>query len=683
LKRAFFITGTDTGVGKTMTVYALALLLRAQGSSVGVMKPVQSGAGDAEFLKKRLGLKDDLREINPYCAKEPLSPHVAFKRAGIRIDPDKIVAQFHRLAERYDIVLVEGAGGLLVPLTGEYLMADLARDLGFPLIVVARPGLGTINHTLLTIHELRRRGLEVAGVIFSDAKGKPKGVPEKTNPLTIKKLSGVPLLGEIPFLKRKDAKSVLAACRKSVDVRPLWTPVRTRTAELTANDKRTIWHPFTQMKDWNAGEPLVIDRAEGSYLIDTEGRRYLDGVSSLWVTVHGHCRPEINTAVARQLARLDHSTLLGLASEPSVDLARKLVAIAPRGLEKVFYSDNGSTAVEVAIKMSYQYWQNTGQKMKRGICHLANSYHGDTLGSVSVGGIDLFHQVYRGLIFKTHQIEFPDGYRAPVGKDYPAFAFDAVDKFETFAKRNHRKLASLVIEPIVQGAAGMIMWPKGVLKRFEEICRRYDIFLICDEVATGFGRTGKMFACEHENVQPDFMCLAKGITGGYLPLAVTLTTRRVFDGFVAPYQGMKTFFHGHTYTGNPLACAAALANLKIFEKERTLKKLRPKIEYLARKLEQLRDIPQVGDIRQRGFMVGIELVKDRATKEPFSWEERIGVRVCERVRGYGVILRPLGNVIVLMPPLSLTIAELDLLVDATDKSIREVMGERERPQCGC
>lgn len=681
MKRSFFITGTDTGVGKTMAVYALALLLRAAGRDVGVMKPVQSGVaadgkgGDAEFLRTKLGLRDPLEEINPYSAREPLSPHVAFRRAGVRIDKDRLVAQFRRLQERHEAVLVEGAGGLLVPVTDDYLMADLAADLGLELIIVARPGLGTINHTLLTVSEAERRGLRVAGILFSDTVGSRRGIPEKTNPAAIHKLSGLPLLGTVPFLRRKGPSSVLSACRKRLDIRPLLDPVVSRTSELAGLDRKYVWHPFTQMQDWNREDPLVIDRAQGSYLIDTDGKRYFDGVSSLWVTVHGHNRREINAAVTRQLSKLDHSTMLGLANTPAVELAAELVRIAPPGLEKVFYSDNGSTAVEVAVKMSYQYWQNTGRRQKTMICHLANSYHGDTLGSVSVGGIDLFHRVYRGLVFRTHQVDFPDCYRAPAGKRYPQYAFEAVDRFGEFARKNRHKVAALVLEPLVQGAAGMIMWPDGILKRFEKICRDNDIFLICDEVATGFGRTGAMFACEHEDVRPDFLCVAKGITGGYLPLAATLVTQRVFDGFVFPYRDMKTFFHGHTYTGNPLACAAALANLELFRQERTLDKLALKIRRLASGLKRFRDIPAVGDIRQRGFMVGIELVRDRKTKEPFPWEERVGARVCRRVRDYGVILRPLGNVIVLMPPLSMSVAEIGHMLAATRQAIVDVTEE--------
>ena len=419
-------------------------------------------------------------------------------------------------------------------------------------------------------------------------------------------------------------------------------------------------------------EPLVIDRAKGSYLIDTKGNRYLDGVSSLWVNVHGHGHRIVNARVREQLNKLEHSTLLGLSNTPAVELARKLVSIAPKGLAKVFYSDNGSTAVEAAIKIAYQYWQNAGRKGKKYIAHLANSYHGDTLGSVSVGGIALFHKVYRGLIFKTIKVDFPDCYRAPKDKKYPDYAFECLDRFEAMLKKKHGQIAAFVVEPVVQGAAGMIMWPKGVLKRMRELCRRYEVIFIADEVATGFGRTGKMFACEQEGVSPDILCLAKGITAGYLPLAATLTTQKIFDGFCFDYKDQKTFFHGHTYTGNPLACAAALANLEVFKEEKTLSRLAPKIKFLSQKLPMFYNLPHVGDVRQRGFMVGIELVADRQTKKPYPWEERVGARACEEVRRHGVILRPLGNVIVLMPPLSMTVEELARLTDVTYKAIKKV-----------
>lgn len=414
-------------------------------------------------------------------------------------------------------------------------------------------------------------------------------------------------------------------------------------------DKEYIWHPFTQMKDWLQDEPLIIDSADGVYLKDIDGNIYMDGVSSLWVNVHGHNHSRINAALIRQINKLSHSTLLGLSNTPAIELAKRLVDLAPRGLGKVFYSDNGSTAVEIAIKIAYQYWQNTGFLKKTTLVHLSNSYHGDTLGSVSVGGIDLFHKVYRKLIFKTKALK--------------GHGWQAVEELEKLLKARSHTMAALVVEPLIQGAAGMCIWPDGILRKMRALTRKYNVFLIVDEVATGFGRTGKMFACQHEGVTPDFLCLAKGITGGYLPLAATLTTQKIYEGFLFDYQKQKTFFHGHTYTGNPLACAAALANLETFKQERTLVKLGPKIKFLAKKLKMFYNLPSVGEVRQKGFMVGIEL-KGR-------WEDRLGAKVCQRVRQYGVILRPLGNVIVIMPPLSISVEELDFLLMATYRAIEE------------
>ena len=418
-------------------------------------------------------------------------------------------------------------------------------------------------------------------------------------------------------------------------------------------DKEYIWHPFTQMKDWVKDEPLIIDSADGIYLKDIDGNVYMDGVSSLWVNIHGHTHAHIDAAVKKQIDKLSHSTLLGLSNTPAVELAKRLVDIAPNGLRKVFYSDNGSTAVEIAIKMAYQYWQNIGKTKKTTLVHLSNSYHGDTLGSVSVGGIDLFHKVYRKLIFKTIALK--------------GHGWEALTDLEKLLKIRNQNIAALVVEPLMQGAAGMLSWPPGALKKMRALTKKYHVLFIVDEVATGFGRTGKMFACQHERVSPDFLCLAKGITGGYLPLAATLTTQKIYRGFLFDYEKQKTFFHGHTYTGNPLACAAALANLEIFKKERTLTNLAPKIKFLAKKLEMFYNLFSVADIRQKGFMVGIELKG--------LLEDRVGPKVCQRVRKYGVILRPLGNVIVLMPPLSITIEELDFLLMATYRAIEDVMNK--------
>jgi adenosylmethionine---8-amino-7-oxononanoate aminotransferase len=443
-----------------------------------------------------------------------------------------------------------------------------------------------------------------------------------------------------------------------------------RAASLVAKDKRYIWHPFTQMRDWLADEPLIIEAAEGNYLIDVYGRRYLDGVSSLWVTVHGHRRPEIDQAVRAQLDRVAHSTLLGLGNVPSIELAERLVHVAPKGLTKVFYSDSGSTAVEIALKIAYQYWSHRGRPEKRRFVALSEAYHGDTIGSVSVGGIDLFHQIFRPLLFDALHVPTPYWYRHRETSD-PRICRDlCLAALERLLIERGHEIAAFVIEPLVQGAAGMITQPTGYLRRAAELCRAHDVLLICDEVATGFGRTGSLFACTQEGVSPDLLCLAKGISGGYLPLAATLATDAIYGAFLGTYADRRTFFHGHTYTGNPLACAAALASLELFERDHVLDALAPRIETLSALLaSEIAPLAHVGQIRQRGFMIGIELVRDRGTKAEYPFEAAIGARVCRAARGHGVILRPLGPVVVLMPPLSTTESELRTLVAAARAAI--------------
>ena len=445
-----------------------------------------------------------------------------------------------------------------------------------------------------------------------------------------------------------------------------------RERRLEEWDKRYLWHPFTQMKDYEAQEPLIVERAEGVYLVDIHGRRYIDGVSSLWVNVHGHRHPSIDRAVREQLERVAHSTLLGLSNPPAIELAKRLVEIAPEGLTRVFYSDNGATAVEVALKMAFQYWQHKGERQRTRFISFENAYHGDTLGAVSVGGIDLFHRIFSPLLFPTYRVKAPYCYRCPEGLQYPGCGLACLRALEETLKRHHRECAALIIEPVVQGAAGMIVHPPGFLRRVRELCTEYGVLMIADEVATGFGRTGRMFACEHEGVTPDLMCVAKGITGGYLPLAATLTTEEIYEAFLGEYHEFKTFFHGHTYTGNPLACAAACANLEVFEKERTLERMATKVELLAKRLKEFWSLPHVGDVRQKGFMVGVELVADRKTKEPFPPQMKVGQKVILEARRQGVVIRPLGDVIVLMPPLAIPEGELERLAEVVHDAIKKV-----------
>src|SRR4051812_41404373 len=418
------------------------------------------------------------------------------------------------------------------------------------------------------------------------------------------------------------------------------------TRQLAELDRQVLWHPFTQQQGWTQDEEvLVVERADGCTLYDIDGNAYLDGVSSLWCNVHGHRHPELDAAIRRQLSHVAHTTMLGLSHPPAIELAARLLELAPSSLSRVFFSDNGSTACEVALKMAYQWWAQRGERQRTRFVCLEMSYHGDTLGSVSVGAIPLFHELYQPLLF--------DAVAVPAG-DVAALEAALDDT-----------VAAVIVEPLVQGAAGMLLHPPGYLAAVRALARERGVPMIVDEVATGFGRTGSMFACEQEDVSPDLMCVAKGLTGGYLPLAATLTSEAIYEGFLGSFSEFRTFFHGHTYTGNPLACAAALATLDVFESERTLERLQPKIDVLASALaESVEPLAAVREVRRRGFMVGIEL-------EDFPLEARMGHQVTLAARRRGVMIRPLGDVVVLMPPLAITADELRRLVAVTAEAIAE------------
>jgi len=438
--------------------------------------------------------------------------------------------------------------------------------------------------------------------------------------------------------------------------------------ELRRWDRQIVWHAFTQMAEY---EPLILERAQGCTLVDIEGREYLDGVSSLWCNVHGHRHPKIDAAIREQLGRVAHVTSLGASNPTTIRLARRLVELAPAGLEHVFFSSDGACAVEVALKMALQYWQQRmpARPAKTGYVALGEAYHGDTLGAVSVGGVERFHAMFAPLLFDVFRLPPPDPYRPPSGVASERVLDDALERLERLLEEHHERIAAMVIEPLVQCAAGMIMHPRGYLRGVRELTRRYNVLLIADEVAVGMGRTGRMFACEHEDVAPDFLCLGKGLTGGYLPVAATLTTDEVWQAFLGEYAEGKTFFHGHTFGGNPLGAAAALATLEVFEEEKTLDRLGPKIARLAEHLNRLARHEHVGDVRQCGLIGAVELVRDRATREPYPWAERRGLDVCDYARGEGLLLRPLGTVFVIMPPLAISLDELDRIAVAVDRGI--------------
>ncbi|MBI1899945.1 MAG: adenosylmethionine--8-amino-7-oxononanoate transaminase [Planctomycetia bacterium] len=438
--------------------------------------------------------------------------------------------------------------------------------------------------------------------------------------------------------------------------------------ELYRWDRQVLWHPFTQMAEY---EPLLIERAQGCTLYDIDGRAYIDGVSSLWCNVHGHRHPRLDGALRRQLERVAHTTALGASNPTTVELAKRLIDIAPPGLAHVYFSDDGSTAVEVAIKMAFQYWRQRSERRPEKTCYLAlgDAYHGDTIGSVSVGGVDRFTAIFQPLLFEVLRLPSPCLYRLPAGVTRATALGYHLGQLEAVLKEHHRRIAAFVVEPLVQCAAGMVVHPQGYLSGAAELCRRYEVLLIADEVAVGFGRTGKMFACQHEGVTPDFLCLAKGLTGGYLPMAATLTTDEIYRAFLGTHAESKAFFHGHTYCGNPLAAVVALASLDVFAEEGTLEKLPPKIERLAGRLARIAELPLVGDVRQRGLIAGIELVRDKATAEPLGWAEQVGRRVCLHARAEGVLLRPLGNVLVIFPPLAISPEELDRITSAVESGI--------------
>lgn len=438
-------------------------------------------------------------------------------------------------------------------------------------------------------------------------------------------------------------------------------------------DRRYVWHPFTQHALWNRFDPLIIVAAEGEYLIDADGNRYLDGHSSLWCNLHGHRRAEIDQAIKDQLNRVAHTTQLGLASPPAIELAKKLIDIAPAGLSKVFYSDDGSTSVEAACKLAYGYWHHRGQPQRDRFIALKEAYHGDTIGSVSLGGIDLFHHVYHPLLFKTEFAPSPYCYRCPLGKSPDTCKLACAEKVGKLLQQHRGRVAAVIVEPLVQCAGGMITAPPSHLRRLRDLCKKHDTLLIADEVATGFGRTGKMFAVDHEDVSPDLLCLSKGLTGGYLPLAVTLATDEIYNAFLGPVDSGKTFYHGHTFTGNPLGCVAAIASLDIFDTDHTLEQLPAKIECLSSHLARLAGNPHIGDVRQCGMIAGIEIVRNKSTREAYPYGLQVGAQTCAHARQYGVILRPLADTIVIMPPLTISLDNINHLMNTIERCINEIV----------
>ena len=435
-------------------------------------------------------------------------------------------------------------------------------------------------------------------------------------------------------------------------------------------DRHYVWHAFTQMQDY---EPLIIESAKGCVLTDVHGNQLIDGVSSVWCNVHGHCHPTINAAITSQLEKVAHVTSLGMSNPITIELARRLAELTPGALQHTFFSGDGASSVEVGLKMAFQYWhqRENPKPQKNTYIALGSAYHGDTLGSVSVGGVARFHEMFEPLLFNVIRVENPNTYRLPDGVTDQQATQYYLDQLEQVLRQHHQEVAAMIIEPLVQGAAGLIMQPTGYLRGVRELTRKYDVLMIADEVAVGFGRTGTMFACEHENVTPDILCLAKGLTGGYLAMSATIATSVIWEAFLG--EGLKTFYHGHTYAGNPLAAAAALASLDVFEQEQTLANVAAQSTLLSELLNtRLAEHPLVGDIRQRGLLAAIELVADKNSKAQLDPNHCTGVRVCRRALDRGVWLRPLRDTLVIMPPLSISPEQIRQIVDAVEYGLENL-----------
>jgi len=680
------VVGTDTEAGKTVVSAALVAALRARGVMAAGVKPVATGVApgdageDATLLARASGLRPDECLLQGFLL--PRSPLAAARAENAAVDMDALLHALRvcAAAPGLDLLLVEGVGGLLVPLTERHTVRDLVRSLGAPALVVGRAGLGTIGHCALTVEAARNAGIEVAGVVLCDTTGDVDAAFAAENAAQVAAQCDVPVLGVLPHVAATDDINALArAAEEALDLDALQSALRARAgdaraaadAEVVQLDRRHLWHPFTQTSEWLAEEPVVVQRGEGCWLVDAQGRRYLDGVASLWANVHGHAHPRLDAALRAQAGRIAHSTFLGLTHEPGARLAAELCAVAPQGLTRVFYSEAGAAAVEVALRVALLAHRHRGDLRRTRFVSLVEAYHGDTPGAVSVGRSEPFHRGLDPLLFDAVRVPPPQVFVRDQQCDADDAERRSLDALRDTLQAHGDSVAALVVEPRMQGAAGM--WPHhdSWLQAAAAMARDAGALVICDEVATGFGRTGDMFASAGAGVAPDILTVGKGLTGGYLPLAATLVGEELFELFTAPYAEHRTLYYGHTYTGNPLACAVARESLALFAQEDTLSRARALADRLAALLAPLHALPHVAQVRQRGVMAGIELCRG-GLDQPFDPALRVGRQVVLAARRRGVVVRPLGDVVVLNPPLSLSDAEASLLVEAVAESVVEV-----------
>jgi adenosylmethionine-8-amino-7-oxononanoate aminotransferase len=662
--RIVAVTGTGTGVGKTVLTAALCAALRRRGMDCRAAKMVATGvppgtdAEDAVLLGAAMGAAASEAVLATFAL--PRSPLAAAAAEGRKLDVEALARSIEAAAAGCDLLLVEGVGGLLVPLSPRRTVRDLLRRLDAGVVVAAPAGLGTINHTALTVEAALGAGLRVIGVVLVDAAGdEPAFIAE--NAAQIADQCRVPVLGVLPHLDDATGIDALAEAAGALDLSALTTPATDPTEAVVAADRRHLWHPFTQTSDWREEAPLVIRSGNGCWLRDEAGHRYLDGISSLWCNVHGHAHPALDRAAREQLGRIAHSTFLGQTHAPGALLAEELARVAPPGLTRVFYCEAGAAAVEAALRIALLAQRHAGHPERSRFVALGDAYHGDTAGAVSVGRSEPFHTGLDPILFPVHTVPSPH-------LDETA----SLQALSDLLERERGQVAALIVEPRVQAAAGMLTHSDTWLAQAAALARRHGALFIADEVATGFGRTGDLFASGGAGVAPDILCLGKGLTGGYLPLSAVLTTEELFDRFTAPYAEYRTLYYGHTYTGNPVACAVARASLQLFEEEDTLGSARRLAAALAGLLaERVAPLPGVFEIRSRGVMTGIEL-RDGAT--PLDPALRTGRRVILAARRHGVVVRPLGDTVVLNPPLTMTDAEAGILVSGVAAAIAEVTG---------
>ena len=673
------VVGTDTGCGKTALTAALAGALRRRGRSVGALKPLATGvpagaAGeDAELLAAAVGSRPEDCVVSTFAA--PRAPIVAARAEGRSIDVPALLGQIRDriAASGADVVLVEGVGGVLVPIGEGVTVRDLVRELGCPVLVAARAGLGTINHTALTVDACRAAGIDVLGVALVDVAGEADADLVEGNAEEIAAQCGLPVLGVLRHLDDpRDVAALADAALADLDIDALEARVGALRgdggAEATRLDRSHLWHPFTQTSEWLAEDVLVVRSGHGCRIRTADGRELVDGIGALWANVHGYAHPGIDRAVAEQLGRVGHATLLGQTHEPAARLAAELAAVTPTGLTRVFLGESGASAVEVAIRVALLAQRHRGEEGRTRFLTLADAYHGDTAGAVSLGRTDPFHRGLDPILFDAVRLTPPHLLRVGDGAGDAAAEAASLAGLDALLGRWGHTLAALVVEPRVQGAAGI--WPHSDawLRAVVDRCRAAGALIVCDEVATGFGRTGDLFASGGAGVEPDILCLGKGLSGGYLPISATVVGEELFDLFTGRFDEHRTLYYGHTFTGNPLACAAALASLGAFRTEATLERGRALAAHLGVRLAEVAGLPGVAEVRQRGVMCGIELASG-GLAEPYPSEWRVGRQVTLAARRLGVVVRPLGDVVVLNPALTMPLSDADRLVDALAAAI--------------